>query len=102
MGNQAEGVSELEDESIEVGDGEADDDEDYVDDDDVDVDNDDDEMGTGEEDAEAGQQVAGDGWSGEAEGRQAVSTSMSNRSESKPYSSVTHECGVRSTVAVWR
>lgn len=46
---------------------------------------DNDEDGAGEEDDEVSQQVDGDS-------RQTASASMSSRSESKPYSSVTHKC----------
>ncbi|XP_030590257.1 zinc finger and BTB domain-containing protein 17 isoform X2 [Archocentrus centrarchus] len=66
------GVAEgQEEDSGEIGDVEADD-------------NDDD--GVGEEDDEQMEGVS------ERDGRQAQSASMSNRSESKPYSSVTHKC----------
>uniref|UniRef100_A0AAQ5X4N0 Zinc finger and BTB domain-containing protein 17 n=1 Tax=Amphiprion ocellaris TaxID=80972 RepID=A0AAQ5X4N0_AMPOC len=64
-----------EDDSVETGDGEADD-----------------EEGLGEEDDEISHQVGGVSSSSEGDGRQAQSASMSSRSESKPYSSVTHKC----------
>nr|XP_019944267.1 PREDICTED: LOW QUALITY PROTEIN: zinc finger and BTB domain-containing protein 17 [Paralichthys olivaceus] len=63
-----------EDEFVETGDGVDDDDED------------------GEEDGEVSQQEEGADSGSEIEGRQTQSASMSNRSESKPYSSVTHKC----------
>ncbi|XP_076598099.1 zinc finger and BTB domain-containing protein 17 isoform X1 [Chaetodon auriga] len=75
-----EEAREQEEDSGEAGDGEADDDDD------------DDEEGTGEEDDEVRQQAGRVDWSSEGEGRQTASASMSSRSESKPYSSVTHEC----------
>nr|XP_020468276.1 zinc finger and BTB domain-containing protein 17 isoform X2 [Monopterus albus] len=51
-----------------------------------------DEEGAGEEDGEVSQQVGGVDMSSESDGRQTQSASMSSRSESKPYSSVTHKC----------
>lgn len=76
----AEVAREQEEDSGEAGDGEDDDDE---------------EEEAGEEDGEVSQQMGGVDWSSEGEGRQTSSASMSSRSESKPYSSVTHECEVR-------
>ncbi|XP_034446746.1 zinc finger and BTB domain-containing protein 17 isoform X2 [Hippoglossus hippoglossus] len=64
-----------EDEFVETGDGEVDE-----------------EDGDGEEDGEVSQQEEGVDSGSEMEGRQTLSASMSNRSESKPYSSVTHKC----------
>ncbi|XP_049437010.1 zinc finger and BTB domain-containing protein 17 isoform X2 [Epinephelus fuscoguttatus] len=71
----AEAAGVHEDDCGEIGDGEADD-----------------EEGSGEEDGEFRQQGEGDDSGGERDGRLIQSTSMSSRSESKPYSSVTHEC----------
>ncbi|CAB1427273.1 unnamed protein product [Pleuronectes platessa] len=68
-----------EDEFVENGDGE-------VDDEDGDGEED------GEEDGEVSPQEEGVDSGSEMEGRQTLSASMSNRSESKPYSSVTHRC----------
>ncbi|XP_047452776.1 zinc finger and BTB domain-containing protein 17 [Mugil cephalus] len=51
----------------------------------------DDEEGLEEEDDEISQQMEGGSSSSERDGK-AQSVSMSNRSESKPYSSVTHKC----------
>lgn len=56
---------------------------------------DDDEEEAGEDDSEVSQPEGGADSSSEGEGRQTASTSMSSRSESKPYSSVTHKCEVR-------
>ncbi|XP_031724577.1 zinc finger and BTB domain-containing protein 17 [Anarrhichthys ocellatus] len=67
----AEVADEPEDDCEETGDGEADD-----------------EEGSGEEDDE----MEGVNSGSEREGGQNLSASMSSRSESKPYSSVTHEC----------
>lgn len=69
-----------EEHSLETGDVEADDIDDNED---------------GEEDDEISQQMEGDSPSSERDGRQAQSACMSSRSESKPYSSVTHKCEVR-------
>lgn len=55
----------------------------------------DDEEGTGKVDNNACEHVGGVGVNSEGEGRQTDSGSMSSRSESKPYSSVTHKCEVR-------
>lgn len=55
----------------------------------------DDEEGPGKVDDDACEHVGGVGLSSEGEGRQTDSGSMSSRSESKPYSSVTHKCEVR-------
>lgn len=75
----AEAAGEQEDDCVETGgDGEADD-----------------EEGSGEEDGEVDELVEGVDSGSEREGRQTQSTSMSSRSESKPYSSVTHKCEVR-------
>uniref|UniRef100_A0A672YRB0 Zinc finger and BTB domain containing 17 n=1 Tax=Sphaeramia orbicularis TaxID=375764 RepID=A0A672YRB0_9TELE len=52
----------------------------------------DDEEGVTEEDAEGVQQAEGSESSSDRDGRQSQSASMSSRSESKPYSSVTHKC----------
>ncbi|GLD51562.1 zinc finger and BTB domain-containing protein 17 [Lates japonicus] len=52
----------------------------------------DDEDDGGDEDGEVSQQVGGVDSGSEREGRQNQSASMSSRSESKPYSSVTHKC----------
>lgn len=71
---QAAVPKEQDDDSGDTGDGEADD-----------------EEGAGEEDGEVSQQAGGVDSSSE----RAQSASMSSRSESKPYSSVTHECEVR-------
>lgn len=49
------------------------------------------EEGTEEAEDDTEQEADGDS---EGEGRQILGVSMSNRSESKPYSSVTHKCGV--------
>lgn len=65
--------------SREVGDGEADFDEEDVQ----------------EEEGEVSPQLEGADLSSDGEGRQTPSASMSTRSESKPYSSVTHKCEVR-------
>lgn len=65
--------------STEVADGEADFDEEDIQ----------------EEDSEVSPQVEGADLSSDGEGRQTPSASMSTRSESKPYSSVTHKCEVR-------
>lgn len=73
----AEVAGEQEDDSAETGDGEADDEE------------------AGDEDDEVGQEVGEVDSSSEGDGRQSQSASMSSRSESKPYSSVTHKCEVR-------
>lgn len=54
-----------------------------------------DEEGTGKEDNNTCEHVSGVSSISEEEGRQADSGSMSSRSESKPYSSVTHKCEVR-------
>ncbi|XP_039903350.1 zinc finger and BTB domain-containing protein 17 [Simochromis diagramma] len=72
------GVAEGQEEhSLETGDVEVDDNDDNED---------------GEEDDEISQQMEGDSPSSERDGRQAQSACMSSRSESKPYSSVTHKC----------
>lgn len=55
----------------------------------------DDEEGPGKVDNNTCEHVGGVGLISEEEGRQADSGSMSSRSESKPYSSVTHKCEVR-------
>lgn len=55
----------------------------------------DDEEGTVNVDNNACEHVGGVGVNSEGEGRQTDSGSMSSRSESKPYSSVTHKCEVR-------
>lgn len=55
---------------------------------------DDDEEGTGKVDSNTCKHVGGVGLLSEGEGRQTDSGSMSSRSESKPYSSVTHKCEV--------
>lgn len=81
-------AEEQEEGSGEMGDGEADDD--------------DEEEDAGEEDSEASQQAGGVDLSSEGEGRQTASASMSTRSESKPYSSVTHKCEVRHIGSVCR
>uniref|UniRef100_A0A674P3V5 Zinc finger and BTB domain containing 17 n=1 Tax=Takifugu rubripes TaxID=31033 RepID=A0A674P3V5_TAKRU len=52
----------------------------------------DDEEGTVKVDNNACEHVGGGGVNSEGEGRQTDSGSMSSRSESKPYSSVTHKC----------
>ncbi|XP_041654304.1 zinc finger and BTB domain-containing protein 17 [Cheilinus undulatus] len=52
----------------------------------------DDDEGVVEEDGEAGHQTGEADSSSEGDGRQSQSASMSSRSESKPYSSVTHKC----------
>ncbi|XP_034552710.1 zinc finger and BTB domain-containing protein 17 [Notolabrus celidotus] len=59
---------------------------------DADDDEDDDEEEAGEEDGEAGDQTEEVDSSSEGEDRQNQSMSISSRSESKPYSSVTHKC----------
>lgn len=74
--DQAGVAEEQEDDAVEVVDGEGDND----------------EEGTGEEDGEDTERVGGVDSGSEGEGRQTASTSMSSRSESKPYSSVTHKC----------
>ncbi|XP_051281410.1 zinc finger and BTB domain-containing protein 17 isoform X2 [Dicentrarchus labrax] len=74
LAEPAEVAGEQEDDPEETGDGET---------------ADDDEEEAGEEDGEL---VDGVDSSSEGEGRQTQSASMSSRSESKPYSSVTHEC----------
>lgn len=58
----------------------------------------DDEEVAEEEDFDVSQQMEMDGGelSSESSERQTLTASMSNRSESKPYSSVTHKCKVRS------
>lgn len=58
-------------------------------------DDDDDEEGGGGEEGEDIEHEGGVDFSSEGEGRQTASESMSTRSESKPYSSVTHKCEVR-------
>lgn len=55
----------------------------------------DDEEGTVKVDNNACEHVSGVGVNSDGEGRQTDSGSMSSRSESKPYSSVTHKCEVR-------
>lgn len=55
----------------------------------------DDEEGAVKVDCNACEHVGGVGVNSEGEGRQTDSGSMSSRSESKPYSSVTHKCEVR-------
>lgn len=55
----------------------------------------DDEEGCGKVDGNSCEHVGGVSLSSEGEGRQTDSGSMSSRSESKPYSSVTHKCEVR-------
>lgn len=59
------------------------------------VEADDDDEGGGEEESEDIEHEGGVDFSSEGEGRQTASESMSTRSESKPYSSVTHKCEVR-------
>lgn len=76
----AEVAEEQEDDSGEIADGAADDEDDG-----------------GDEDGEVSGQVGGVDSGSEREGRQNQSASMSSRSESKPYSSVTHKCEVRHT-----
>ncbi|XP_032377172.1 zinc finger and BTB domain-containing protein 17 isoform X2 [Etheostoma spectabile] len=71
----AEETGEEQDDCAETGDGEADD-----------------EEGSGEEDDEVSEQVDGVDSGSERDGKQTQSASMSSRSESKPYSSVTHKC----------
>lgn len=55
----------------------------------------DDEEGTGKVDNNTCEHVGGVGLISEEEGKQTDSGCMSSRSESKPYSSVTHKCEVR-------
>lgn len=55
----------------------------------------DDEEGTEKVDDNACEHVGGVGVNSEGEGRQTDSGSMSSRTESKSYSSVTHKCEVR-------
>lgn len=55
----------------------------------------DDEDSTGKVDSNTCKHVGGVSLISEEEGRQTDSGSMSSRSESKPYSSVTHKCQVR-------
>ena len=62
----------------------------------------DDEEGSGEEDGDTDELVEGVDSGSEREGRQTQSTSMSSRSESKPYSSVTHKCEVSNISQVTR
>lgn len=57
----------------------------------------DDEDGIEEEEDEISQQAEGGSSSSERDGK-AQSASMSSRSESKPYSSVTHKCEVRNII----
>lgn len=78
---KVEELTEVKGEQKEVGDGEADFDEEDVQ----------------EDDGEVSPQVEGLDLSSDGEGRQTPSASMSTRSESKPYSSVTHKCEVRDT-----
>lgn len=85
-------AGEQEEGSGEMADGEADDDDDEEEE----------EEDAGEEDSEASQQAGGVDVSSEGEGRQTASASMSTRSESKPYSSVTHKCEVRHIGSVCR
>ena len=80
MVEPAEEAGEQQDDCAETGDGEADD-----------------EEGSGEEDDEVSEQVDGVDSGSERDGRQTQSASMSSRSESKPYSSVTHKCEVRNS-----
>ncbi|XP_042337387.1 zinc finger and BTB domain-containing protein 17-like, partial [Plectropomus leopardus] len=75
VAEQAEVAEGKEDNCVEIGDGEADDEDD-----------------SGEEDGEVSEQAEEVESGTERDGRQTQSTSMSSRSESKPYSSVTHEC----------
>lgn len=75
----AEQAGEQEEDSGETGIGEADNDED----------------GAEEEDGEVSQEMEGVDPGSDADSRQTGSASMSSRSESKPYSSVTHKCEVR-------
>lgn len=56
---------------------------------------DEDEDGAGEDNADDSQEVEGVDSSSERDGRQTLAASMSSRSESKSYSSVTHKCEVR-------
>lgn len=73
-------AEDQEDSSMEAEDGEAEDE---------------DEEGAGEDNADVSQEVEGVDSSSERDGRQTLAASMSSRSESKSYSSVTHKCEVR-------